>query len=215
MRKDSYVMAIVVAVLGIASTGHAQSQSGPKAVYSCVDAAGRRLTADRPIDACQDREQRLTLPGGAVRTVGPTMSERERAEQAEQARKEAEDRYRANDGKRRERALAVRYPNKTAHDAERTDALDLLQGQIKIIQQRKVSLMEDRKKIDQEMEFYNKDPGKAPPSLQSRLKYNREDMKEVDEQVTSINEEIKRTNKRFDDEAAMLRPYWASAPGSK
>ena len=214
MRKELYVVASVVAVLCTAGTGHAQ-QSAPKAVYSCVDANGRRLTADRPIDACLDREQRVTMPGGAVRTVGPTISEKERAEQAAQARREAEERYRANDGKRRERALAVRFPNKAAHEAERADALESLEGQIKIMQQRKLSLMEERKKIDQEMEFYIKDPSKAPPALQSRLKYSREEIKDVDEQIGSIGDEIKRTNKRFDDEAAMLKQYWTPVSASK
>lgn len=212
MRKVACVVAIASVMTVFTSACYAQNTA---AVYSCVDAMGRRLTADRPIAACADREQRVTMPGGAVRTIGPTYSEREKAEQAAQNRKEAEERYRASDGKRRERALAVRFPNKAAHDAERAEAVETLMTQIKVVQERKVSLLEDRKKIDGEMEFYKKDPGKAPQSLQSRLKYNREDIKEVDEQVASINEEIKRTNQRFDEEAQTLKQYWVPAPASK
>lgn len=215
MRKVACVVAIASVMTVFTSACYAQNTGAATAVYSCVDAMGRRLTADRPIAACADREQRVTMPGGAVRTIGPTYSEREKAEQAAQNRKEAEERYRASDGKRRERALAVRFPNKAAHDAERAEAVETLMTQIKVVQERKVSLMEDRKKIDGEMEFYKKDPSKAPPSLQSRLKYNREDIKEVDEQVASINEEIKRTNQRFDEEAQTLKQYWVPAPTSK
>ncbi|WP_184749434.1 DUF4124 domain-containing protein [Comamonas odontotermitis] len=214
MRKEVCVVAIASVMTVFTSLCYAQ-KSGSAAVYSCVDATGRNLTADRPIAACADREQRVTMPGGAVRIIGPTYSEREKAEQAAQSRKEAEERYRASDGKRRERALAVRFPNKAAHDAERAEAIEPLMTQIKIVQERKVSLLEDRKKIDAEMEFYKKDPSKAPQSLQSRLKYNREDLKEVDEQVVSINEEVKRTNQRFDEEAQTLKQYWAPAPTSK
>ena len=213
MRKDSWVIALAVVVTAFTSAGHAQTP--PASVYSCVDAAGRRLTADRPIPACSDREQRVTMPGGAVRTIGPTYSEREKAEQAVQARKDAEERYRANDGKRRERALAVRFPTKAAHDVERAEAVETLKTQIKIVQERKTNLLEDRKKIDEDMEFYKKDPSKAPQSLQSRLKFNRDDLKEVDEQIASINEEIKRTHQRFDEEAQMLKQYWAPASASK
>ena len=214
MRKDSCVIALAVMVTAFTSAGHAQTPP-PAAVYSCVDAAGRRLTADRPIPACSDREQRVTMPGGAVRTIGPTYSEREKADQAVQARKEAEERYRANDGKRRERALAVRFPTKAAHDAERAEAVETLKTQIKIVQERKTNLLEDRKKIDEDMEFYKKDPSKAPQALQSRLKYNRDDLKEVDDQIASINEEIKRTHQRFDEEAQTLKQYWTPASASK
>ena len=215
MRKDVAVLVFNMLMTSLVSIGHAQNTGSSSAVYSCVDAEGRRLTADRPIAACADREQRMTLPGGAVRTIGPTYSEKERAEQFARQRQEAEDRYRANDGKRRERALAVRFPNKAAHDAERDDAVDVLKGQIKIVQERKTSLLADRTKIDEEMEFYKKDPSKAPQALQSRLKYNKDEIKEVDEQVASINEEIKRTHQRFDEEAQMLKQYWPASSAPK
>ena len=132
MHKGAGALALAVVMSVVASVGHAQ-QAASASVYSCVDAAGRRLTADRPIAACADREQRVTMPGGAVRTIGPTYSEREKAEQAIQNRKEAEERYRASDGKRRERALAVRFPNKAAHDVERADAVETLMTQIKVV----------------------------------------------------------------------------------
>ena len=208
MRKAVGVVALAVVVSGFTGAAYAQKSSSATGVYSCVDASGRRLTADRPIAGCADREQRLTMPGGAVRTVGPTFSETERADQAVQARREADERYRANDSKRRERALATRYGSKAAHDVERAEAIETLKTQIKIVQDRKTSLLEDRKKIDEEMEFYKKDPSKAPQSMQARLQRNRDELKEVDEQVVSLHEDIKRTNQRFDDEAQTLKQYW-------
>ncbi|MGE8494521.1 MAG: DUF4124 domain-containing protein [Comamonas sp.] len=211
MRKDRCAAAWAMAMLMLAGASHAQKSPSTTMVYSCVDAGGRRLTADRPIAACADREQQVTMPGGAVRTVGPAYSERERAEQAAQQRREAEERYRANDGKRRERALATRFPSKAAHDAERAEAVDVLRAQIRIVQERRSFLLEDRKKIDQDMEFYKKDPSKAPAPLQARLDGNRRDFKEVDEQIATINDEIKATNLRFDEEAQSLKPYWSPA----
>ena len=211
MRKDRCAAALAMAMLMLAGASHAQKSPSTTMVYSCVDAGGRRLTADRPIAACADREQQVTMPGGAVRTVGPAYSERERAEQAAQQRREAEERYRANDGKRRERALATRFPSKAAHDAERAEAVDVLRAQIRIVQERRSFLLEDRKKIVQDMEFYKKDPSKAPAPLQARLDGNRHDLKEVDEQIATINDEIKATNLRFDEEAQSLKPYWSPA----
>ena len=64
---------------------HAGAQSSAGGIYTCVDAQGRRLTSDRPIMACNDREQReLSRSGTVVRVIGPTLTPKER--EAEEAR---------------------------------------------------------------------------------------------------------------------------------
>ena len=210
MRKDLYVFALGAVLTIITGACHAQKSTPSTALaYSCVDAGGRRLTADRPIAACADREQLVTMPGGATRTLGPSYSEQERAERALQQRRAAEERYRANDGKRRERALAARYPTRQAHDEEHDEAIAALQDQIKIVQERKTAVLKEREQIDQEMEFYRKDPAKAPSALSARLGANRDELAALDGQVQAIHEDIKRTHQRFDEEAQVLSPYWA------
>ena len=210
MWMDTGKVVFVLTMSAFASASHAQPVSSG-AVYSCTDAGGRRLTADRPIAACADREQQMTLSGGVTRVIGPTVSEKERAEQAAQQRREAEERYRANDGKRRERALAARFPNKAAHDVERDEALGSVRSQIKSVQERKQQLQQDRETNNLEMEFYKADHSKAPLPLQSRYKNNKDELKEADDQQAALNEEIKRTNQRFDTEAQMLKQYWTPA----
>ena len=59
------------------------STAGPAAaaIYSCVDASGKRLTSDRPIAECSNREQRLLNADGSVRRiVTPDLTADERAE---------------------------------------------------------------------------------------------------------------------------------------
>ena len=52
-----FVQRVVCAlVLAWGSVGVAQA-----AIYTCVDAQGRRITSDRPIAACMDREQRARI----------------------------------------------------------------------------------------------------------------------------------------------------------
>jgi hypothetical protein len=49
-------------------------------IYTCVDAKGRRITSDRPIIECIDREQRELSPSGTVRRkIGPSLTAMERA----------------------------------------------------------------------------------------------------------------------------------------
>ena len=116
-------IAITVAVLSAGTV--AQAQSTPVGgVYTCVDAKGRKLTADRPIPECNDREQKLLNPSGTVKAkLGPTLTQMEKAELEKKEKREMEERNRTQDERRRDRALLVRYPNKGVHDTERAEAL--------------------------------------------------------------------------------------------
>ena len=78
----------------------AQGAAGPvPQIYTCTDASGRKLTSDRPIAECRDREQTILNPSGTVKArIGPVLTPYEqsqseariRAEQKERARKEEE-----------------------------------------------------------------------------------------------------------------------------
>jgi len=99
----------------------AWAQSG---IYICVDAKGRRLTSDRPIPECLDREQKELNPNGTVRRVRPPVPTAvERAAQEEKDRQLAEDRQREAEQKRVDKLLVARYPDAATHDAERAKAL--------------------------------------------------------------------------------------------
>ena len=93
-------------------------------IYSCVDSKGRRLTSDRPIVDCLDREQKELGASGTVRrVVPPSYTAEERARLEEQRRAEELERSRIAEERRRERALLIRYPNQAMHDKERAEAL--------------------------------------------------------------------------------------------
>ena len=65
-------------------------------IYTCVDAKGRKLTSDRPIVDCLDREQLELNPSGTVRRkVGPSLTAQERAAEDEKQRQLAEERAQA------------------------------------------------------------------------------------------------------------------------
>ncbi|UUZ72441.1 DUF4124 domain-containing protein [Polaromonas sp. P1(28)-8] len=67
-------------VLATCLCGEAAAQS----IYTCVDAKGRKITADRPIAECMDRtQQELTRSGRLRREVGPSLTAQERAAQEE------------------------------------------------------------------------------------------------------------------------------------
>lgn len=96
MHKTAWLIG-ELALAGLATASAWAQQTGPVgSIYTCVDRNGRRLTADRPIAECVDREQRELGPSGIVRRqIGPTLTEQERAALEVRQRKEAEERSRA------------------------------------------------------------------------------------------------------------------------
>jgi hypothetical protein len=185
----------------------------PAGIYTCVDAKGRKITSDRPIVDCIDREQVELNPSGTVRRkVGPSLTAQERAAEEAKEREAAEERARRVEEKRRDHALLVRYPYRSVHDAERREALAQIDVVIKAAQQRLTELQQQRNKIDTEMEFYKKDPSRAPPSLRRQTEDN---IHSTDVQIRFIadqEEEKKRVNERFNEDLVKLQKFWTLSP---
>jgi hypothetical protein len=193
--------------------GTAWAQQGPiiPGVYTCVDAKGRKLTADRPIPECTDREQQVLNPSGTVKAkVGPTLTAHERAEQEQRDRKAAEEQSRLAEEKRRDRALLTRYPNKSMHDKERAEALEQIAVVIKAATTRLDELVKQRVSIEEEMEFYKKDPTKAPAYLKRQQEENTQSQAVQKRFISEQESEIRRVNLRFDDELVRLKQLWTT-----
>ena len=181
-------------------------------IYSCVDARGRTLTADRPIAECTDRAQRALSPSGMVkRQIGPSLTAHEQAAQDEKDRRAAELRGREAEERRRDKALLLRYPTPEVHDRERAAALLQIDEVIKASNKRRGELAHQRKTLGGELEFYVKDPSKAPGSLKRRLEENEGDVAIQQRSIADQEQEKKRVNQRFDEELAKLRLLWALA----
>ena len=179
-------------------------------IYTCVDARGRKITADRPIPDCIDRDQQeLSRSGTVIRKVSPTLTAKERAVQEEKDKLAAIETTRQQDEKRRERALLLRYPDRKAHDRERNLALAVVDDIIVSSQKRTQALVQERVAINTEMEFYLKDPSKAPPALKSRLDSNISNQQAQQQFVINQGLEKARVNRRFDEELATLQQLWA------
>jgi hypothetical protein len=191
--------------------------AGAEGIFTCIDAKGRRLTSDRPIIECIDREQRELTTGGTVkRKIGPSLTADERAAAEEKARKEAEERNRLAEEKRRERALLTRYPDRAAHEKERALAIALADGVAATANKRVEELLAERKRLAAEQEFFRNDPGKYPPKLKRQVDENAQHLEEQRRFALAQEEEKRRINVRFDEELAKLRGLWAqkAAPPS-
>ena len=198
-----------VLLLGLPTVTLAQAQTQPttQGIYTCVDAKGRTLTSDRPIADCIDREQKVLNPSGTVKAkLGPTLTAHERSELEAKERAQMEEQARLNEEKRRNRALLVRYPNKAVHDQERAAALEVFEYGDELARQ--------RAPLVEEMEFYKKNPVKAPPALRRQLDEVGQSIAIQVRFIADQDAEIKRVNGRFDEELVRLKQLWAQQAGT-
>jgi len=195
--------AMALAMLAVA---HA---AGAQAIYTCVDAKGRRLTADRPIMECLDREQQVIGAGGTVRRIGPSLTAEERAAEEEKARKAQEEQQRLAEEKRRDRTLLSRYPSEELHRQERLASLRRVDEAIAAGNQRLAELEAERKQLLQEQARGGDAAQKA--RLQRALEQNQQDAAAQRRLLAGHAEERLRIDARFEEELKRLRLLWAEA----
>ena len=182
-------------------------------IFTCTDSRGKKITSDRPIPECLDREQKeLNASGTVKRSLGPNLTAQEVSALEARDKKEAEDRARANEERRRNRALLTRYQNQAAHDAERASALTQVDAVIQTANKRMAELAVQRKALDSELEFYKADPSKAPAYLKRRVTEFQDNLVAQQRFIANQQLEKKRVNDRFDEELARLKPLWAGVP---
>ena len=194
--------------------GAAGSAWGQAGIYTCVDGRGKRITSDRPIMECLDREQQELRPNGTVkRIVPPSLTGPERAAQEERERKLAEERQQQTEERRMQRALLARYPNAAAHEAEREKALATQQETIAAAQKRVQELREQRGPLETEAEYY-KAPAEWPPKLKRQFEEHDQQVASQKRYLQAQEDELKRITRRFDEELARLKLLWAQVGAS-
>lgn len=195
--------AAAVLALGAALSAHAST------IYSCEDSSGRKLTADRPIEACADREQRVLRGTGGERTrLGPSLSEQEAYARQQRALELRSQERQADESQRKERALLQRYPSAAAHEAAHKAAMEHSDARLQDALKRLEALRIERGMQAQEMEFYIRDVTLAPSSLQRLVADTNGVLFEQLNHYKDLQQERKSTVLRFEAERQTLQPYW-------
>ena len=194
--------ALAAVAVGLWLPGLVAAQSA--GIYTCVDSKGRRITSDRPIAECLDREQHRLGRTGIVREVVPPSYTREERERVEAERRAEEEK------KRRDRALLIRYPSQAVHDKERQEALQQIDEVIAAVNKREAALVEQRKGIETELEFYKADPTKTPLWLRRKVEDNEKQMEVQKRFLLDQTQEKQRINARFDEELVKLKQLWTA-----
>jgi len=208
--------------LWVAASGvwaQAGAPGGAVDIYVCTDDQGRRITADRPIRECMDRQQRILNPDGSLRGVkNPPMTAQERVAKEAQERQAAEEAAARAEAVRRDRNLLSRYRNEDMHRAARESALDPVRLTMDLTETRVAQLRRERRALEEEIraqQAKEKDKEKAKnitSAFKAQLEANDAAAQAQREITVTQKAELDRINRIYDIELERLKRLWAGEP---
>jgi hypothetical protein len=172
-------------------------------LYVCTTPGGRTLTGDTPPPECHGVQIReLNRDGSVKRVIDPplTSEQKKKREDDDKARRERE--HAAQEQLRRDRALLEAYASEDEIEAARDRVLAARQGLIDRANQQLKEYKVDRKRLDDEAEFYAK--REMPDKLKRALADNTALQEQQLHQIEDIRAEMQRINEHYDND---LRRY--------
>lgn len=196
---------ILAGVAGLAAAQPARPPSPPTGLlFVCTDGRGRTYTGDRPPPECANFEMRVLNRDGSLRQLVPApLTPEQKAAKAAEEKRKAEEAERALEQRRRDRSLLETYASEAEIEAQRTKTLASREQQIARSEERLKRLAADRKKLDDEAEFYVK--REQPAALKRAFTNNAELVKTEQTIIADTRAEMTRINERFDAEVKRFR----------
>jgi hypothetical protein len=182
--------------------------------FTCV-VNGKKIVSDRLIPDCANTEQReLNSDGSLKRIVRPTPTNDEREEIERVEREEKAKISALNDAVRRDRNLMQRFPDEATHRKAREKALDDVRLSAKNSGSRIELLVEERKKLDNERQFYENERVKKslPTTLRQKIDANDAALTAQRSLAQNAQTELNRINALYDAELSRLKKLWGGAP---
>lgn len=173
-------------------------------LYVCTDARGRTITGDRPPPECADRSVRELRSDGSVRRViEPPLTPEQKAARDAEAKRQREEAEKQRAQMRRDLALLETYASETEIEETRNRALGSRQQLIDRAVQRLAEHQREKKKLDNEAEFYAKRqmPDKLKRAFDANATLTRSEQKIIDD----VRADMDRVNGRFDAELKRWR----------
>jgi hypothetical protein len=195
--------AAFAALLVTSAVAQAQAQPLSAPIYSCV-ANGRTYSGDRPPPECANSDIRELNKDGSVRRVIPRpMTQEEQKARALEAKKRLEEEEKLLAQRRRDRSLLEAYANEDEIEAARQKALDTSNEVIRRSQTRIERMDAERKRLDEESEFYKKRD--LPDSVKRAYANNEQEKAAELKIVRDARAEMQRINDRFDADRKRFR----------
>ncbi len=175
---------------------------------TCCDVDGKRTCGDPPPQQCVSKAKTEFNKGGVAKKVeAPLTAEEKVAREAEAARL-AEEKKKAADLARRDRALVDSYTSEKDIDLARDRAVAEIEKNSEQAKNRLEAAQKKKQKFDQEKEFYQKKP--MPAALQAQIKDNESEIAAQSKALQEKDASIEAINLRFETDKARYRTLKAA-----
>ena len=207
-----YRRAAIVAlwsVFVLAGSGAASAAPGTPSgsIFTCT-VNGKTFSGDRVPQECANSDVRELNRDGSVRRVisRPLTIEEQRA-RALEAKKRLEEEDKQLAQRRRDKSLLDAYASDEEIEAARAKSLESAKQTIARANQRIANLTGERKKLDDESEFYKK--GVLPDQIKRSYVSNQQQVSAEEKVLNEALLETQRINERFDAEKKRFRELLA------
>lgn len=204
MGSPTRVSLLCLLLLTVAPELHAQAGNGKsKTIFCCEDDNGRPVCGDVLPSQCYGRAYREMTPQGVVRRqVNAPLTKAELAEREAEARARAVAEARERIQRRQDEALFETYPTLEAIDEREARALAEVDRSVELVLVREQELLEQRKRFDQETEFYRgrdlpRDLKSALQVIDSELASHKEFIKQKDAERAAIRDRFNADRLRY------------------
>jgi len=178
-------------------------------LFVCTDARGRTITGDKPPPECADKAVRELRSDGSVRrTIEPPLTPEQKAAREAEAKRQREEAEKQRAQMRRDLTLLETYASEAEIEDTRNRALGSRQQLIDRSQQRLVEHQKERKKLDNEAEFYSK--RQMPDKLKRAFEGNAALIRTEQRVIDDVRADMDRVNGRFDAELKRWRELVSS-----
>ncbi len=190
--------------LAAAAAAAAAPNLGSGSVYMCTDARGKTITSDQPPPQCADRPiKELRSDGSVRRVIEPPLTAAQREAKAAEERRKADEETQRRDQVRRDKALLDAYADEKEIEFARTRTVENRRVIIDRARKRMDELAREKKKLDDEAEFYAK---REKPDRLKRAYDTNATMVQAQEKIIADTEaEMNRINERFDADIKRYR----------
>jgi len=200
MGRDPARAAAIAAALFLCGLGAAAAQ---QSIFVCSDAKGRTLSGDRPPAECVGAIRELRSDGSVRRVIEPPLTPEQKAARAAEEKRQREEADRQRAQMRKDLALLETYASEEEIENARARALATRQALIERATRRLEEHQRERKKLDNEAEFYAK--REMPDKLKRAFEGNAALIRSEEKIIADSRAEMQRINERFDAERKRWR----------
>lgn len=189
-------------MIGGLSTAQAQ-------IFSCKDAAGKTIAADRQIPECSDRQVRVLSPNGVHKRVipAPLTTEQKQAQLAEEQQRKYKEAARAQQ-RQQDRAILLRYQNE--HDIASAHRREIVQLKERIaIDEEKIADAEKRRRMAHAQAGRNQD--KSTAMVPSTIELSERTIRDSRRNIAGYEADIAAANQKYDKTLQRFRELAGSA----